>query len=62
MMQTPSAAAPHASRATRDPESRVGEFDANKSPVIQVQALSKTYQTVRGALHLFQDLNQQTPR
>lgn len=57
MMQTPSAAAPHASRATRDPESRVGEFDANKSPVIQVQALSKTYQTVRGALHLFQDLN-----
>ena len=56
-MQTPSAAAPHASRATRDPESRVGEFDANKSPVIQVQALSKTYQTVRGALHLFQDLN-----
>jgi lipoprotein-releasing system ATP-binding protein len=35
----------------------VGGFDANKSPVIQVQGLSKTYQTVRGALHLFQDLN-----
>jgi len=56
-MQTPSAAAPQASRATRDPESRVGEFDADKSPVIQVQGLSKTYQTARGALHLFQDLN-----
>src|ERR1039458_3175649 len=57
MMQTPSAAAPHASRATRDPESRADGFDAGKSPVIQVQGLSKTYQTARGALHLFQDLN-----
>jgi lipoprotein-releasing system ATP-binding protein len=56
-MQTPSAAAPQASRATRDPELRVGAFDADKSPVIQVQGLSKTYQTARGALHLFQDLN-----
>jgi len=35
----------------------VGGFDADKSPVIQVQGLSKTYQTARGALHLFQDLN-----
>jgi lipoprotein-releasing system ATP-binding protein len=35
----------------------VGAFDADKSPVIQVQGLSKTYQTARGALHLFQDLN-----
>ncbi len=56
-MQTPSAAAPQASRATRDPESRVDGFDADKSPVIQVQGLSKSYQTARGALHLFQDLN-----
>ncbi len=56
-MQTPSVAAPQASRAARDPESRVGGFDADKSPVIQVQGLSKTYQTARGALHLFQDLN-----
>ena len=56
-MQTHSAAAPQASRATRDPESRVGEFDADKSPVIQVQGLSKTYQTARGPLDLFQDLN-----
>jgi len=57
MMQTSSAAAPQASRATRDPESRVGGFNAEKSPVIQVRGLSKTYQTARGALHLFQDLN-----
>ena len=57
MMQTPSAAAPQASRATRDPESRVGGSDADKSPVIQVQGLSKTYQTARGALDLFHDLN-----
>ncbi len=57
MIQTPSTAAPQASRATRDPESRVGGSNADKSPVIQVQGLSKTYQTARGALHLFQDLN-----
>jgi lipoprotein-releasing system ATP-binding protein len=57
MMQTPSAAAPQASRATRDPESRVSGFDAGKSPVIQVQGLGKTYQTARGALNLFEDLN-----
>jgi len=57
MMQTPSAAAPQASRATRDPESRVGGSNANKSAVIQVQGLSKTYQTARGALDLFHDLN-----
>jgi lipoprotein-releasing system ATP-binding protein len=57
MMQTPSAAAPLASRATRDPESRASGFDAGQSPVIQVQGLGKTYQTARGALHLFEDLN-----
>ena len=57
MMQTPSAAAPQASRATRDPKSRVGGFDAEKSPVVQVQGLSKTYQTAHGALDLFKDLN-----
>ena len=57
MMQPPSAAAPLASRATRDPELRASGFDADQSPVIQVQGLSKTYQTARGALHLFEDLN-----
>jgi lipoprotein-releasing system ATP-binding protein len=35
----------------------VGGIDAGKSPVIQVQGLSKSYQTSRGALHLFQDLD-----
>jgi len=57
MMQTSPAAAPLASRATRDPESRAAGFDADQSPVIQVNGLGKTYQTARGALHLFQDLN-----
>ncbi len=57
MTQTPSAAAPTASRATRDPVSRAFGFNAGQSPVIQVQGLGKTYQTVRGALHLFEDLN-----
>jgi lipoprotein-releasing system ATP-binding protein len=56
MMQTPSAAAPTAPRATRDPESRAAGFDAGRSPVIQVQGLSKTYKTARGALDLFKDL------
>ena len=57
MMQTPSAAAPLASRATRDPEPRVAGSDAGQSPVIQVQGLGKSYQTARGALDLFRDLN-----
>ncbi len=56
-MQTPSAAAPLASRATRDPESRAAGSDAGQSPVIQVQGLGKTYQTARGALDLFRDLD-----
>ncbi|HEY1806235.1 MAG TPA: ABC transporter ATP-binding protein [Terracidiphilus sp.] len=56
-MQNPSAAAPLASRATRDPESRTAGSDAGQSPVIQVQGLGKIYQTARGALDLFQDLN-----
>jgi lipoprotein-releasing system ATP-binding protein len=46
-----------ASRAARDPESRVAGFPSNQTPVIQVQGLGKTYQTARGALNLFQDLN-----
>jgi lipoprotein-releasing system ATP-binding protein len=37
--------------------SRAFGFNAGQSPVIQVQGLGKTYQTVRGALHLFEDLN-----
>jgi len=62
MIETHSAAAPLASRATRDKESRADGFDASrspavKSPAIQVQGLCKTYQTARGALNLFEDLN-----
>jgi len=59
MMQTPLAAASQASRATRDPESRASGFEAGKSPAIQVQGLGKTYQTARGVLNLFEDLNLQ---
>ncbi|HVN92634.1 MAG TPA: ABC transporter ATP-binding protein [Terracidiphilus sp.] len=57
MTQIPSAAAPQASRTTRDPELRAAGFDPGKSPVIQVQGLGKTYQTAHGALDLFRDLN-----
>jgi len=37
--------------------SRAFGFNAGQSPVIQVQGLGKTYQTVRGPLHLFENLN-----
>src|SRR5580658_1020704 len=50
---TPAAASP-ASRSQRDPESRMGEIDA---PVIQVEKLTKTYQTARGKLTLFDGLD-----
>ncbi len=61
-MQTPPAAARQASRAAREMKSRAPGSHADRSPVadspvIQVQGLGKTYQTARGALHLFQDLN-----
>ena len=62
MMQTPPAAARQASRAAREMKSRAPGSHADRSPVadspvIQVRGLGKTYQTARGALHLFQDLN-----
>jgi lipoprotein-releasing system ATP-binding protein len=50
---TPAAASP-ASRSQRDPESRMGE---NDGPVIQVEKLTKTYQTARGKLTLFDGLD-----
>lgn len=53
MMPSPPAVAPHASRAARELESRA----STSSPVIQVQGLRKTYQTARGALDLFHDLD-----
>ena len=57
MMQTPPAAAPQASRTAREPESRAPGSNPNHSPVIQVQSLRKSYQTARGTLDLFEDLN-----
>jgi lipoprotein-releasing system ATP-binding protein len=62
MTSSPPAAAPQASRATREPESRAfgpGENQSTvvHSPVIQVRGLSKTYQAARGALHLFEGLD-----
>ncbi len=62
MMTSPPAAAPQASRTARKPESRASGPQANQSaavqsPVIQVQGLSKTYKTARGALHLFEGLD-----
>ncbi len=62
MTPSPPAAAPQASRAAREPDSRASALEANQSPavqspVIQVQGLSKTYKTARGALHLFEGLD-----
>jgi lipoprotein-releasing system ATP-binding protein len=64
MNQSLPAAADQASRLPRDPESRLQDPDqANKSapalhdPIIRVEGLQKTYQTARGKLDLFQDLN-----
>ena len=62
MMTSPPAAASQASRIAREPESRVSGNQAsqsavNQSLVIQVQGLSKTYKTARGALHLFEGLD-----
>ncbi|MGB0064030.1 MAG: ABC transporter ATP-binding protein [Terracidiphilus sp.] len=70
MMQSPSAAAPEASRAARERESRVsgtgkqaatnGTGDANsenQEPLIRVEGLRKSYRTARGELVLFEGLD-----
>ena len=57
MTISPPAAALQASRATRETESRAIGPDPNHIPVIQVQGLRKSYQTARGPLHLFEDLD-----
>ena len=49
MMQTSPAAPQQASRTEREPELR--------APIVQVNGLSKTYQTARGTLNLFERLN-----
>jgi lipoprotein-releasing system ATP-binding protein len=59
MTISPSAAAPQASRAAREPESRSSETQSVQSPVIQVQDLRKSYRTARGSLDLFQGLDLQ---
>lgn len=57
MIRTPSAVAPQASRAARDPESRVTGQDTMQAPLVRVEGLRKSYRTSRGALDLFEDLN-----
>ena len=64
MNQSLPAAADQASRLPRDPESRAENpaqnnqpAQAAQDPIIQVSGLQKTYQTARGKLDLFQDLN-----
>jgi lipoprotein-releasing system ATP-binding protein len=57
MTQNSSAAAGQASRSARDPESRASVNQPDSAPIIQVQGLSKTYRTARGALTLFDGLD-----
>lgn len=56
-MQTLPAADPQAFRAAREPEPRTAGSQANREAVIQVQGLRKSYQTARGALVLFEELD-----
>jgi lipoprotein-releasing system ATP-binding protein len=53
MMKATPAVANQASRSMREPESRAPGGDA---PLIRVEGLKKSYQTARGALHLFEGL------
>jgi lipoprotein-releasing system ATP-binding protein len=57
MNQTTPAAARQASRTARDPELRVPSETEDHTPLIQVQNLSKIYQSARGALRLFDNLS-----
>ena len=62
MMQTFPAAASQAPRIAQDPSLRAENLVQGRelqpaSPMIQVQNLEKTYQTARGKLTLFRDLN-----
>lgn len=53
MMQTPPAAAAQATRSPREPELR----SSDGRPLVQVTGLEKTYQTARGPLTLFRNLD-----
>ena len=60
MIQTPSAVASEASRSPRDPESRAEGPNSDTEPIepiVQVEALRKTYRTKQGSLDLFNDLS-----
>jgi lipoprotein-releasing system ATP-binding protein len=64
MIETSPAAAPQATRQARAPELRAeGEEQARtqprQGPIVEVSGLEKTYQTARGALHLFRGLDLQ---
>ena len=69
-MQSPSAAAPEASRTARDRESRAagaaekheaaehsGALGEDSEPIIRVEGLRKAYRTARGELVLFEGLD-----
>ncbi len=56
-MKASPAAAGQDSRTDREPGSRVPLNPGDGSPVIRVEGLRKTYQTARGALTLFEDLD-----
>jgi len=57
MTPSPPAVAQQASRAARDMKSRAPGEKGNQSLLVQVRGLRKSYQTARGALHLFEDLD-----
>ncbi|MFZ0337066.1 MAG: ATP-binding cassette domain-containing protein, partial [Terracidiphilus sp.] len=57
MTHSPLAAAPQASRAARERESRASETPEKPTPLIQVEGLRKSYRTARGELCLFENLD-----
>src|SRR5208282_6436626 len=64
MTHSPLAAAPKASPAARERESRASEtpekptpLNDNQAPLIQVDGLRKSYRTARGELCLFENLD-----
>ena len=64
MIETSPAAAPQANRQARAPELRSedeaqGRTQPSQAPLVQVSGLEKTYQTARGAFHLFHGLDLQ---
>ena len=57
MMHSPPAAAPQASRAAREKESRASGTQESPAPLVRVEGLRKSYRTARGELTLFEDLD-----